>query len=34
MASSLPDFPWFDIIADPTGVGVTWNKLIQRFDNF
>ena len=34
MASSLPDFPWFDIIADPTSVGVTWNKLIQRFDNF
>ena len=34
MASSFPDFPQFDIITDPTSVGVTWKQWIQTFDNF
>ena len=34
MASSLADFPLFDINPDPTCVGVTWKKWIQRLDNF
>ena len=33
MASVLPDFPPFDIDTDPTSVGITWKKWIQRFDN-
>ena len=34
MASALPDFPPFDINTDPTSVGITWKKWIQRFDDF
>ena len=33
MASVLPHFPPFDIDTDPTSVGITWKKWIQRFDN-
>ena len=33
MASVLPDFPPFNIDTDPTSVGITWKKWIQRFDN-
>ena len=34
MASSLLDFPPFDINTDPTSVRAAWKKWIQRSNNF
>ena len=33
MASSLPDFPQFNITAEPTSLGIEWTKWISRFEN-
>ena len=33
MASSLPDFPHFDINTEPNSLGTEWNNWITRFDN-
>ena len=34
MAGGFPDLSRFDIITDPTSIGVTWKQWIQRIDNF
>ena len=33
MASNLPDFPAFDVNAEPTSLSIEWRKWIIRFDN-
>ena len=33
MASSLPDFPKFDVNAEPSSLGVEWINWLDRFEN-
>ena len=33
MASNLPDFPTFDVNAEPNSLAIEWNKWLQRFEN-
>ena len=31
--ASLPDFPIFDTDADPTSLGIQWQKWAERLEN-
>jgi hypothetical protein len=33
MATSLPDFPLFDMDAEPTSLGIQWKKWVERLEN-
>ena len=33
MATSLPDFPSFDVNKEPSSLGIEWNNWCTRFDN-
>ena len=33
MATALPQFPPFDTNADPSSLGISWKKWVQRLEN-